>query len=39
LLELNGSKVTQDRWLKPNDLVVLEVEGLGKLQNRVVVGP
>ncbi len=36
LLELNGSKVTNNRWLKPNDLVVLEIEGLGKLQNRVV---
>jgi len=39
LLELNGSKVTRDRWLKPNDVVVLEVDGLGKLQNRVVLGP
>jgi fumarylacetoacetate (FAA) hydrolase len=36
LLELNGSKVTNNRWLKPQDLVVLEIEGLGKLQNRVV---
>jgi fumarylacetoacetate (FAA) hydrolase len=37
LLELNGSaKGARDRWLKPNDLVVLEVEGLGRLQNRVV---
>ena len=36
LLELNGSKGTNSRWLKPNDVVVLEIEGLGKLQNRVV---
>jgi fumarylacetoacetate (FAA) hydrolase len=48
LLELNGSAAASatrperarnakgDRWLKPNDLVVLEIEGLGKLQNRVV---
>jgi fumarylacetoacetate (FAA) hydrolase len=36
LLELNGSKITNNRWLQPNDVVVLEIEGLGKLQNRVV---
>jgi fumarylacetoacetate (FAA) hydrolase len=45
LLELNGSSSSsskgggggaRERWLKPNDLVVLEIEGLGKLQNRVV---
>jgi fumarylacetoacetate (FAA) hydrolase len=36
LLELNGSKITDNRWLKPNDVVVLEIEGLGKLQNRII---
>jgi fumarylacetoacetate (FAA) hydrolase len=36
LLELNGSKVTQDLWLKGGDVVVLEIDGLGKLENRVV---
>jgi fumarylacetoacetate (FAA) hydrolase len=36
LLELNGSKVTQDLWLKEGDEVVLAVEGLGRLVNRVV---
>ncbi len=36
LLELNGAKAADSRWLKPNDSVVLEIEGLGKLQNRIV---
>jgi fumarylacetoacetate (FAA) hydrolase len=36
LLELNGSKVTQDLWLKGGDVVVLEIDGLGKLENRIV---
>jgi fumarylacetoacetate (FAA) hydrolase len=36
LLELNGSKVTQDLWLQPGDRVVMEVEGLGRLENNVV---
>ena len=36
LLELNGSKVTQDLWLAPGDRVVLEIDGLGQLENRVV---
>ena len=36
LLELNGSKVTQDLWLKAGDVVVLEIDGLGRLENRVV---
>jgi fumarylacetoacetate (FAA) hydrolase len=38
LLELNGSGVTQDLWLNPGDLVVLEIDGLGRLENRVVLG-
>jgi fumarylacetoacetate (FAA) hydrolase len=36
LLELNGSKVTKDLWLKAGDTVVLEIDGLGRLENRVV---
>ena len=36
LLELNGSKVTQDLWLKAGDTVVLEIDGLGRLENRIV---
>jgi fumarylacetoacetate (FAA) hydrolase len=36
LLELNGSKITKDLWLKPGDRVVLTIEGLGALDNRIV---
>jgi fumarylacetoacetate (FAA) hydrolase len=36
LLELNGSKVTQNLWLKEGDEVVLTIEHLGRLVNRVV---
>jgi fumarylacetoacetate (FAA) hydrolase len=39
LLELNGSKVTDDLWLKAGDEVVLEIEGLGRLVNTVVHAP
>jgi fumarylacetoacetate (FAA) hydrolase len=35
-LELNGSKITDNQWLKAGDEVVLEVEGLGRLVNRIV---
>jgi fumarylacetoacetate (FAA) hydrolase len=35
LLELNGSKVTHDQWLKLGDVVALEIDGLGRLENRV----
>jgi fumarylacetoacetate (FAA) hydrolase len=35
LLELNGSGVIHDKWLKPGDVVVLEIEGLGRLENRI----
>jgi fumarylacetoacetate (FAA) hydrolase len=38
LLELNGSKVTDNLWLKAGDRVVLEIDGLGQLENRVVQG-
>jgi fumarylacetoacetate (FAA) hydrolase len=36
LLELNGSKVTKDLWLKPGDRVVLSIDALGTLENRIV---
>jgi fumarylacetoacetate (FAA) hydrolase len=36
LLELNGSKVTSDVWLSAGAVVVLEVDGLGRLENRIV---
>ncbi len=36
LLELNGSGITKDLWLKVGDVVTLEIEGLGKLENRFV---
>jgi fumarylacetoacetate (FAA) hydrolase len=35
-LELNGSKVTSNQWLHPGDTVALEIDGLGRLENRVV---
>ncbi|HET8715118.1 MAG TPA: fumarylacetoacetate hydrolase family protein [Holophagaceae bacterium] len=35
LLELNGSKVTDNLWLKAGDEVVMEVKGLGRLVNRI----
>ncbi len=35
-LELNGSKITDNQWLKPGEEVVMEVEGLGRLVNHVV---
>jgi fumarylacetoacetate (FAA) hydrolase len=38
LLELNGSKITDNLWLKPGDEVIMEVEALGRLVNRIVDG-
>ena len=35
-LELNGSKITDNQWLNPGDLVVMEVDQLGKLENTIV---
>lgn len=35
LLELNGSKITDNLWLKAGDEVTLEIEGLGRLVNTV----
>jgi len=34
-LELNGSKITDNQWLKPGDTVSLEIEALGKLINTI----
>jgi fumarylacetoacetate (FAA) hydrolase len=39
LMELNGSKITDNLWLKPGDKVVLEVDGLGRLENTIVAAP
>ena len=36
LLELNGSKITDNLWLKAGDEVVMAIEGLGTLVNTVV---
>jgi fumarylacetoacetate (FAA) hydrolase len=36
-LELNGSGIT-NQWLAPGDQVVLEIERLGRLENRIVLG-
>lgn len=36
LLELNGSKITDNLWIQPGDEVILEVQALGKLINHVV---
>ena len=39
LLELNGSKVTDNLWLKAGDEVVMEIVGLGRLVNTVIHAP
>lgn len=39
LLELNGSKVVENLWLKEGDEVVLEIAGLGTLAHRIVKVP
>jgi fumarylacetoacetate (FAA) hydrolase len=39
LLELNGSKVVDNLWLKEGDEVALEVKGLGRLAHTVVKVP
>jgi fumarylacetoacetate (FAA) hydrolase len=36
LLELNGSKITTNLWLRGGDVVVMEIEGLGRLENVVL---
>ena len=35
-LELNGSKITNNQWLNHGDTVVLEIDELGRLENRIV---
>lgn len=35
-LELNGSKITNNQWLKPGDQVVMEIDALGRLENTIV---
>jgi fumarylacetoacetate (FAA) hydrolase len=38
LLELNGSKITDNQWLQPGDAVALEIDGLGRLENTIELG-
>jgi fumarylacetoacetate (FAA) hydrolase len=38
-LELNGSKITHNQWLRPGDVIALEIDGVGRLENRVVEDP
>jgi fumarylacetoacetate (FAA) hydrolase len=40
-LELNGTGKLNDpnyveQWLQPNDIVDMEIDGLGKLENKIV---
>jgi fumarylacetoacetate (FAA) hydrolase len=35
-LEQNGSKITDNQWLRNGDVVALEIDGLGRLENKVV---
>jgi fumarylacetoacetate (FAA) hydrolase len=41
LLEINGTRKREnpearERWLQPGDLITLEIDGLGRLENRIV---
>ena len=36
LLELNGSKITDNQWLNPGDIISLDIEALGNLTNKIV---
>jgi fumarylacetoacetate (FAA) hydrolase len=38
-LELNGSKITHDQWLRPGDEIALTVDGLGTLAHHIVEDP
>jgi len=38
-LELNGSGITKDQWLRPGDVVSLAIEGLGTLTHKIVEDP
>ncbi len=35
LLELNGSKITNNQWLVHGDRVAMEIDGLGRLENTI----
>ena len=35
LLELNGSKITDNLWLKPGDEIIMKVDQLGELRNTI----
>ena len=35
-LELNGSKITDNQWLQAGDDVSLDIEGLGRLTNKII---
>ena len=35
-LELNGSKITDNQWLHPGEVVALEIDRLGRLENTIV---
>lgn len=39
LLELNGSKITNNQWLVPGDRVVCEIDRLGRLENTIAAAP
>lgn len=38
-LELNGSGITKDQWLRPGDVVRLAIDGLGTLTHTIVEDP
>ncbi len=38
-LELNGSKITDNQWLRPGDECVLEIDRLGRLVNTIRAAP
>jgi fumarylacetoacetate (FAA) hydrolase len=38
-LELNGSGITKDQWLRPGDVVSLAIDGLGTLTHTIVEDP
>lgn len=38
-LELNGSGITKDQWLRPGDVVSLAIDGLGTLAHTIVEDP
>ena len=35
-LELNGSKITDNQWLNPGDIISLDIKGLGNLTNKII---